>query len=156
MMIKKNMLITRKNSKGKTLVEYLLFFSIIAVVAVPSLIALGNTLKTSYEVNSSKTKNKELLSILDPKPKTAIASSSSTSTGSTGTSSATTTNSPPLLAGQEQVCFGSGFCINVPIVSDGNIVETAGGLGGDQTKAFANVLLQLVSQLEADGAKLHP
>ncbi len=54
-------------------------------------------------------------------------------------------------AQQKQVCFQAGFCLNMPIISGGQ-VTTAGGLGSDEVEAIANMLWLLARQLEAEGA----
>lgn len=51
---------------------------------------------------------------------------------------------------EKQICFDSGFCINVPKVDDGATVDevSGGGLGGDLVHRLAATFDQLAAQLE--------
>ncbi len=51
----------------------------------------------------------------------------------------------------QQVCYGSGTCVNMPIISD-NWSETSGAMGSDLTHALADVFTQVANTMEASGA----
>ncbi len=56
----------------------------------------------------------------------------------------------PLYERVDEVCFASGMCIDIPVItSSATAADTAGGLGGDLTQQFAAVFDQIAEQLEA-------
>ncbi len=58
---------------------------------------------------------------------------------------------PAPAKGDQQVCFESGLCINVPVIGDATI-ETAGSNGTELLQRLAKVYDQLVLKLKAEGA----
>ncbi|MBK8190307.1 MAG: hypothetical protein IPK79_07620 [Vampirovibrionales bacterium] len=49
----------------------------------------------------------------------------------------------------EKICFASGNCIELPVIPAGaTVAETAGGLGGDLTNKFADVLTKLAEEVK--------
>lgn len=53
---------------------------------------------------------------------------------------------------KENICFTSGTCVNMPVITPGTTVaDTTGAMGGELTKSFADVMLQLAKEIEAKG-----
>lgn len=53
--------------------------------------------------------------------------------------------------GQEKLCFGSGLCANIPVITEQTRPDVSGGNGGQLTHQFANTLRQIAQQIEAEG-----
>ncbi len=61
-------------------------------------------------------------------------------------------NLPPVEPGQEQVCITYQLCVNVPILDGRSSIETAGAMGGDETRQLSLVLNQIATRLRELGA----
>lgn len=53
--------------------------------------------------------------------------------------------------GQQQVCFETGMCFNMPIITGGQS-STSGGLGSEETEALSILLQQVADRLQESGA----
>ncbi len=50
----------------------------------------------------------------------------------------------------DEICFSSGMCLNIPVISNSTVAaDTAGGLGGDLAIELAGTFEQIATQLEA-------
>lgn len=54
---------------------------------------------------------------------------------------------PPPDVGEEQVCFNSGLCVNIPVIPTDSVIETSATTGAWATQV-ANVLQQIAQQIE--------
>lgn len=123
---------------GQSLAEYGLAIGVVAIVCIGALAALGGNIQTGmsgvFDLMGSK----------PPSGNPQVQNLAQT-VGIGGII-------PPPGAGEAQLCFQSGFCINVPSVAQGATVsDTTGGLGGDLTAQFADVFEQIADQLELAG-----
>ncbi len=137
------MLFFRQDS-GQTLAEYVLAGGLVALVAIVGLTMISGNLSSS------------LPGLLDRifgdggGAPTTQAGGGNTGGGNTNPGSGNP-NLPPTTGSSwpntETVCM-SNVCVNLPIVTRGDL-ETAGGMGGsDLTQAFADVIRQIADQLE--------
>ncbi|HEY9687627.1 MAG TPA: hypothetical protein V6C52_11685 [Coleofasciculaceae cyanobacterium] len=53
----------------------------------------------------------------------------------------------PPAAGQQQVCYKSGWCVNVPVTQNTALTVTTGSMGSQMTNQFASVFDQIAMQL---------
>ncbi len=58
----------------------------------------------------------------------------------------------PLYDRTDEVCFSSGMCLDIPVISNSaGVADTAGGLGGDLAIKLASTFEQIATQLEDAG-----
>lgn len=140
--------------RGQSLVEYSVVIGLVTIASLGTLVMLGNNL-----TNTLSGIQEGFISGL---PTTTTGTQALTGFPSTPRPPSTGGNGaglggviPAPNQGQTQLCFdgSSGLCVNVPRISrDGATVnETAGGLGGDLIKSYANVFDQILAQLDRPG-----
>ncbi|MBK8190882.1 MAG: hypothetical protein IPK79_10585 [Vampirovibrionales bacterium] len=76
-----------------------------------------------------------------------------TSVGGTAISTPTAFGpKPPPGMTTEKICFKNGSCLQLPVISQGaRVTDTAGGLGGDLTQYFSEILAKMAEQMKAEG-----
>jgi hypothetical protein len=132
-----------KSFDGQSLSEYGLVAGLIAVAALGGMILLGGNIQ------------KQFGQMLPTSRQTSGA-------GVNGIAVVDATNLPANLqrasallpapkADEQQVCFKSGFCLNMPLMEE-NRPQTAGSLGDQQMNQMAGIMDQVASQLGAAGA----
>lgn len=139
---------------GQSLSDYGMVFGLVAVVAIVSLQALGSQINSMLQATgtSQLQSTASLLSTPPPIVPKAKPIAPTTITGNPETASIEETpfvaTLPQPAKGQEQLCFNSGLCANIPVVPENTKIDVAGGNGVEFTHQFANVLQQIADQLE--------
>jgi Flp pilus assembly pilin Flp len=126
-------------SKGQSLAEYGMVIGLVAAVGIAAVALLGGSLQDGLANINGGNATPSTLAITDAPPG---------GVSSPGGTSGLSTLIPPPGTGQEQICFQSGYCANIPVI-DGTTVTT-GANGGQMTHQFADVLSQIALQLQAD------
>lgn len=129
--------------KGATITEYAFIGVLIMAVCVTAVFTLGGNLNAALGGLKA-----DLQSNINS-AQVAHAATSGNSQVPTGPMPDGFGTIPPPGAGQEQICYQSGWCVNIPVVSGNS--ATTGSLGGELTHQFADVLHQIVQQLQASG-----
>ncbi len=135
----------RFKNEGNSLIEYLLPLVIFTVGGIA--LALGTGFNTNLAQMMADTSNGQIIGEhleLDP-----LASQVDKSTLPDGYFYS---DPNPNGISTQMVCLSGNFCIETPVFTQEKISETAGGLGGEQTKAMALVLERLAQQLQDEGA----
>jgi hypothetical protein len=129
---------------GQSLSEYAIVIGLVALLGIAAVTMLGTSIQDGLaNINGG-----------NAAPSTAVVSNAppggttSPSGGSSGSTSGLSSMLPPPGPGQQQVCFQSGTCVNIPVVDSTTL--TAGANGGQLTHQFADVLSQIALQLQAD------
>lgn len=137
---------------GNALAEYGIIAGLVGITCVGGLTAVGDSLNLGFDSIGSQF-NGNIAASAPPSngPNQAPGSSSAPSSNAIATQSPPQNTLPAPAAGQEQACFESGWCVNVPVVSNTVVDSTTGAIGTKLTHEFANVLGQIAKQMEATG-----
>ncbi len=127
---------------GATLVEYCFIGALILAVSIGAVFAIGNGLAgTMKNLKADLQKNTGAAAWANlPKGPNA------TGPGQNGINGVVPNPGP----GQQQVCYQSGWCVNIPVINP-QTASTTGSMGGEWTQDLASVLDQIKAQLEASG-----
>lgn len=130
-----------KACTGATLTEYCFIGALIMAVSIAAVFAIGNGLaSTMKDLKADLQKNTQAANWAKlPKGPNALGP------GQSGINGVVPAPAP----GQEQVCYDSGWCVNIPVI--GHTAATTGSMGGQWTQQLAAVLDQIKAQLEAAG-----
>lgn len=123
--------------KGQSLAEYAVALGLVGIVALTSMVLLGNSVQTGLSTAMTGQTPKTVPPVVPP-PGTI-------NPGGMGGVV------PPPQPGQEQICFTSGLCANIFVISANTHLDVAGGNGGEFTHQFANTLKEIADQIKAEG-----
>ena len=129
-----------KRVAGTTLVEYGIVGALIMVALIASVMVVGKDLNGIFGM-VYKDMGKNITAAgghVDPLPTQSVA-------GGAGINNII----PPPGTHEEQICYGNGMCVNIPL-GEAARVQTLAGNGGDRTLANARVLRQIAEQLRAE------
>ncbi len=129
-----------KTSRGNSLIEYVLPTVVFVAVAIMAMNLLGDRMGDFFldVVNAKQsggTANVKALGDLDIETRVEFIRRD---------------YDEPLI-GEMQVCTPN-YCVDMPIVEAGTSIETAGGNGTNLVNAFTQTLLDLIAELEEEGA----
>jgi Flp pilus assembly pilin Flp len=132
--------------QGQSLAEYGMVIGLVAAVGIAAVALLGTTLQDGLANINGGNAASSTLAITDTPPGMQSPPPVSTNQSiDTPTSAALRAMLPPPGPGQEQACFQSGYCVNLPVVDA--LTVTSGANGIQLTYQFASVIEQIALQL---------
>lgn len=133
---------TKAFANGLASTEYGLTLTLMGLTSLTALSLLGGNL--ADVLNPLKNSGSQA--------QAAVSTSGGAAGGSgSGTSAVTGPGStlPKPATNQEQACFESGWCVNVPVVQAQSVASTTGSMGVKLTREFSNVIMQIAKQADA-------
>jgi Flp pilus assembly pilin Flp len=131
---------------GQSLAEYGMVIGLVAAVGIAAVALLGGSLQDGLASINGGNATPSTLAITDSPPGMQSPPPVSTNQSiDTPISAALRAMLPPPGPGQEQACFQSGYCVNLPVVDA--MTVTSGANGIQLTYQFASVIEQIASQL---------
>jgi hypothetical protein len=132
---------TLRPRKGQSLLEYTTAGALVAVVSIAGMLVMGN----GFNDNMDRLKS-DIMGTVATANVSGSTSNQDPALAANETVNGSAIIGPPA-AGQQQVCYKSGWCVNIPVTENTELTVTTGSMGSQMTNQFASVYDQIVAQL---------